>query len=157
MSSPSSPEELDGWLREYGWHPERNIGEEAEELVRSAVRVFAEYGVSTVPSSCALNIVRNYGKLKFFLHDRPENHAVMVPGIVYQGQAEEVAEFEQELGEKMFAVGYDTYDGALFLVDDSNRVFLLHHSGNYFLGNGMREAFFTFVYGEFRDAEDFRA
>ncbi len=109
MSSPSPRQEAEDWFRRYGWSPERDISTEADTLIRQAQKQATKYGVSFTPSEHARAFVRNYGGLRIFFDDRPENHFVARPSFPYVGQAEEIGEFSRELGEELFPLGFDTY------------------------------------------------
>jgi len=157
MRFPSSRQEAEAWFRRYGWSPERDIGAEADVLIRRAQEQAAEYGVSYAPSEHARAFVRNYGGLRIFFDDSPENYFVAKPGFAYKGDAEAIEEFSRELGEELFPLGFDTYDGAVLLVDGQGRYFLLHHTGNYYLADDALQAVWNFMTAEMQDAEDFYA
>ncbi|MFP8885783.1 SUKH-3 domain-containing protein [Streptomyces mangrovi] len=155
MSSSSGRQAAEAWLRPYGWSPERDIGTEADELIRKAREQAAEHGTSWSPSEHAYSFVRNYGGLKVLLHESPENHFFADPGFPYKGGAEEIEELSREIGEKVFPLGYDSYDGAVMVVDEKGRFFVVHHTGNYYLADDSLQALWNFKKGDVQDAEDF--
>ncbi|MFD1830311.1 SUKH-3 domain-containing protein [Streptomyces desertarenae] len=155
MKSPLPRQEVESWLRRYGWSPERDVGAEADALIRKAREQAAEYGISYAPSGHARAFVRNYGGLKILLHESPENYFLADPGFPCKGGAEEIGEFSRELGEELFPVGYDSYDGAVMLVDGRGRFFVMHHTGNYYLADEALQAVWNFKKGDTQDAEDF--
>ncbi|WP_051718041.1 SUKH-3 domain-containing protein [Streptomyces megasporus] len=157
MKGSSARQEAEAWFRRYGWSPERDIGAEADVLIRKAQEQAAEYGVSYTPSDHARAFVRNYGGLKIRFHYTPENHFYADPGFAFEGDAENIEEFSRELGEELFPLGYDSYDGAVLLVDGLGRFFVMHHTGNYYLADDALQAVWNFKKGDTQDAEDFYA
>ncbi|WP_143688518.1 SUKH-3 domain-containing protein [Streptomyces barkulensis] len=155
MRFPSSRQEAEAWFRQYGWSPERDIGAEADALIQKAREQAAEYGVSYVVSEYARDFIRSFGGLRILFDDSPENHFVTKPGFAYKGDAEGIEEFSGELGESLFPLGFDTYDGAVMLVDGRGRFFLMHHTGNYYLGDDALQAVTNFMTADMEDAEDF--
>jgi len=157
MRYPTTRQEAEAWFHRYGWSPERDIGEEADALIRRAQEQAAEDGVSLTPSEHARAFVRNYGGLKILFNERLQNYFYADPGFPYKGGAEDIQEFSRELGEELFPLGYDSYDGAILLVDGRGRYFLLHHTGNYYLADDALQAVWNFLRGDTQDAEDFYA
>ncbi|HZG01952.1 MAG TPA: SUKH-3 domain-containing protein [Streptomyces sp.] len=157
MRYPTTRQEAEAWFRRYGWSPERDIGAEADVLIRKAQEQAADDGVTLTPSEHARAFVRNYGGLKIFFRESPENYFVAKPELPFEGDAEEIKELSEALGEELFPLGYDTYDGAALLVDGRGRYFLLHHTGNYYLADDALQAVLNFLRGDTQDAEDFYA
>ncbi|CAL9502720.1 hypothetical protein SUDANB181_03458 [Streptomyces sp. enrichment culture] len=83
---------------------------------------------------------------------------MFLPALMYRGAAEDVQELADGLGEKVFPVAHDTYDGGTILMDEAGRFFYLHHSGEYFLGNDKYSAFMNYSRGyPLEHAEDYYA
>ncbi|MDX3850285.1 SUKH-3 domain-containing protein [Streptomyces sp. AK02-01A] len=155
MAILSTPEEVDAWLAESGWHPGRDIGDQAQELMRTVMERYQAYGVRLEPTDTATAFVREHGLLRPLIDDAPENIAVLTPHLVFKGEAEEISELASDLGVKLFPVGYDSYDGAVILVDESGRFFFYHHTGAYYLGSDKYEAFISLLSSRMEDAEDY--
>jgi len=157
MRYPTTRQEAEAWFRRYGWSPERDIGAEADLLIRKAQEQAAEYGVSYVLSEHARAFIRNYGGLEILFRESPKTYFYADPKSPYKGGVEEIKEFSRELGEELFPLGYDSYDGAILLVDGRGRYFLLHHTGPYYLADDALQAVLNFLRGDTQDAEDFYA
>ncbi|MER8070164.1 SUKH-3 domain-containing protein [Streptomyces sp. NPDC094034] len=151
----STAEEVDAWLTEAGWHPERDVGEEASEAVAAVVERYRSYGVDIEPSPSALAFIREHAFLRAVIDTAPENFAIFTPHLVFKGDAEEISELAGDLGTKLFPVGYDTYDGSTILMDETGRFFFSHHTGAYYLGREKYEALMNLMSSEMEDAEDY--
>ncbi|MFD7286726.1 SUKH-3 domain-containing protein [Streptomyces sp. NPDC059863] len=151
----STAAEVDVWLAEAGWHPGRDVGEEARDAVAAVIERYRSYGVAVEPSAPALAFIREHAFLRAVIDTAPENFAIFTPRLVFKGDAEEISELAGELGTKLFPVGYDTYDGSTVLIDETGRFFLSHHTGAYWLGCGKYEALMSLTAGDMDDAEDY--
>ncbi|MFD9543094.1 SUKH-3 domain-containing protein [Streptomyces sp. NPDC060022] len=152
----STVEEVDAWLAEAGWHPGRDVGEEAStDAITTVVERYRVYGVGIEPSAPALAFIREHAFLRAVIDTAPENFAIFTPHLVFKGDAEEIAELAGELGAQLFPVGYDTYDGSTILMDDNGRFFFSHHTGAYYLGREKYEAMMSLMSSEMEDAEDY--
>ncbi|MCL3993251.1 SUKH-3 domain-containing protein [Streptomyces lavenduligriseus] len=56
-------------------------------------------------------------------------------------------ELADGLGNKVFPVAHDTFDGGTVLMDEIGRFFYLHHSGEYFLGCDKHSALMSYSRG----------
>ncbi|MEV8389787.1 MULTISPECIES: SUKH-3 domain-containing protein [unclassified Streptomyces] len=151
----STAEEVDAWLTEAGWHPGRDVGEEASEAIAAVVERYRSYGVDIEPSAPALAFIREHAFLRAVIDTAPENFAIFTPHLVFKGDAEEISELAGDLGTKLFPVGYDTYDGSTILMDETGRFFFTHHTGAYYLGSEKYEALMSLMSSEMEDAEDY--
>ncbi|MFJ9963067.1 SUKH-3 domain-containing protein [Streptomyces avermitilis] len=156
-SGQPTPEVLD-WLTESGWLPGRDIGEQAEDLVRVRVQDAERQGVPLVPVPAAQRVIHTYGMLRLNQPSTPGCAWQMDPTIGYDGDAAAVKELAAGLGLELFPVGYETSEFGLLLVDESGRFFHLHHTGGYYLGADEFDAFSRFIKGlPDPDAEDYFA
>lgn len=155
MSILSTAEEVDAWLSEAGWHPGRNVGDEASEAISAVIDRYRSYGVDIEPSAPALAFIREHAFLRAVIDTAPENFAVFTPHLVFKGDAEEVSELASDLGVQLFPVGYDTYDGSTLLIDADGRFFFSHHTGAYYLGREKYEALISLMSSEMEDAENY--
>ncbi|MET7847627.1 SUKH-3 domain-containing protein [Streptomyces avermitilis] len=155
--SAPTPEVLE-WLTASGWSPDRDIGEQAEELVRVRVRDAERQGVPLVPVSAALRAIRTYGMLRL---GHPVSRTcvwVIDPTVGYDGDAAQINELCAGLGVDLFPVGYEASEFGILLVDEMGRWFHLHHTGGYYLGVDGFDAFSRFITGwPDPDAEDYFA
>ena len=138
-----------------GWYPGRDIGARLPGLLAFVVDRFAEEGHPVEPFRAAQDIVREFGGLRLEVPGTPPAAIGFTPHWIYEESGEDVAELAQNLGRRLFPVGYETFDGAMVLVDDTGRFFLLHHTGPYFLGPNAYEAVGCLLYGPQREARDF--
>ncbi|WP_052869792.1 SUKH-3 domain-containing protein [Streptomyces niger] len=148
--------EVRDWLARSGWTPGRDIGEQAEELIRVRMQDAERQGVPLTPVPAAVRIVHTFGLLRLDHPTSPRFAWVMKPTIGYEGDAEEIQELASGLGEQLFPVGYEAAEGGLLLVDEKGRFFHLHHTGGYYLGQNEYDAFSRFLLGvDDPDAEDY--
>ncbi|MFF2777604.1 SUKH-3 domain-containing protein [Streptomyces sp. NPDC058052] len=139
--SPMSPAEAAAVLARAGHHPGRDIGDERlRELLRTVSERFAEEGHPVEAFPAARAFVRAYGGLRLRIPGTPPDTVGFTPHWIYEESGEDVAELAAALGRRLFPVGYTTFDGAMILVDETGRFFLLHHTGPYHLGNDVHEA-----------------
>ncbi|GGZ80786.1 hypothetical protein GCM10010389_18320 [Streptomyces echinoruber] len=144
------------WLAESGWFPERDIGEQADELIRWRLRDAERQGCPLTVFPKAGDLIRCYGLLRIPHPKSGERALVMDPRAGYEGDAADIAELAANLGQRLFPVGYETPDLSLLLVDEEERFFYLHHTGAYYCGSGAHEMFTGFINNvDTPDAEDF--
>ncbi|MEU3600305.1 SUKH-3 domain-containing protein [Streptomyces sp. NPDC006798] len=149
-------EEVDAWLTGAGWHPGRDVGDQAvAEAVTKVVDQYRAQGLELTPSAPALAFLREYLDLKALIGTEPEEFAVFTPWLTNAGDAEELAELAGHLGTELFPVALDTFDGAVVLVDPSDRFFYMHWSGNYYLGQGKYGGIIGWQSADYEDAEDY--
>lgn len=155
--TPQQPtQEVRDWLMENGWSPGRDIGEDAEYMVRVRVEDSRRQGVPLVPVPSALHVIHAYGPLRLPQPDTPGMAWVMKPTVGYDGDAAAIAELATSLGVSLFPVGYEASEYGLLLVEEKGRFFHLHHTGGYYLGNDEFDAFSRFLKRASEpDAEDY--
>lgn len=153
------PAGVDEWLMSAGWTKSRDIGARAEELIALRVEDAARQGAVLEVIDPAVAFVHSYGDLELALpRTSPERLLILKPTIGYRGDVDNFAELSGNLGMRVFPVAYETVEGSIWLVDESSRFFLWHHTGGYFLGENEREAFIAAYTGQVLiDAEDFYA
>ncbi|MVO90761.1 hypothetical protein GPA10_39985 [Streptomyces sp. p1417] len=156
MTTITPSPEVREWLSRNGWSSGRDIGAEAEELVRIRLRDAERQGERLTPVDAAVRIIREYGGLRL-AHPRVTDLVMeMDPTGGYDGDAAAILELTANLGKQLFPVGYESREYGLILVDEIGRFFHLHHTGAYFWGSGEYEAFAFFLGREDAlDAEDF--
>ncbi|MBZ4322188.1 SUKH-3 domain-containing protein [Streptomyces huiliensis] len=131
--------DTEAWLTAHGWFPGRDTGDAFHERVAERVRDFRDQGVELVPIPTTAAFLRAYGGLRLPLSDQV--HLVTEPEGGHAEIAEEAAELAAHLRQRLFPVAYETYEGSVHLVDETDRFFLLHPSGTYHLGIGARRMF----------------
>ncbi|MER6996958.1 SUKH-3 domain-containing protein [Streptomyces sp. NPDC000410] len=157
---PTPPrEELDAWLQANGWHPGRENDPEneaeAERLIAVRVRGSADQGFPLEPWGEVRRFVSSYVGLEFPMPLAPERRFRGDPTFGYEGDAELIAELAQNLGHRLFPVGWETSENGIVLLDDSGRFFYLHHTGPYFLGGDETQALASLMTGDQEDAEGY--
>ncbi|MFF6884316.1 SUKH-3 domain-containing protein [Streptomyces sp. NPDC012421] len=124
-----------------GHRPGRDVGDERlGALLRTVTERFAEEGHPVEAFPAARAFVRAYGGLRFDIPGTPPDAVGLTPHWIYEESGEDVAELAGALGTRLFPVGYTTFDGAMLLLDETGRFFLLHHTGPYHLGDDLHEA-----------------
>ncbi|MFE7581969.1 SUKH-3 domain-containing protein [Streptomyces gardneri] len=154
MTSRMSAREVEAVLAGAGWAPGRDIGDRLPALLGFVTDRFAEEGHPVEPFPAARDFVREFGGLRLEVPGTPPDSIGLTPHWIYEDSAEDVAELAGNLGRRLFPVGYETFDGAMILVDETGRYFLLHHTGPYYLGESAYEAVSCLLRGPLREARD---
>ncbi|MET9722463.1 SUKH-3 domain-containing protein [Streptomyces zaomyceticus] len=154
MTSMTS-DQVEAVLTEAGWHQGRDIGARLPELLRVVTDRFAEEGHPVEAFPAARDFVREFGGLRLAVPGTPPDAVGLSPHWIYEESGEDVAELAGNLGRRLFPVGYEVFDGAMVLVDETGRFFLMHHTGPYFLGTGAYEALGCLLRGPQREAREF--
>ncbi|MCP9961239.1 SUKH-3 domain-containing protein [Streptomyces somaliensis] len=152
-------EELDAWLRAGGWYPGRENDPwnqaEAERLIAVRVRGSADQGFPLRSWGEVHRFVSSYVGLEFPMPLAPERKFRADPTFGYEGDAELIAELAENLGRRLFPVGWETSENGIVLLDDTGRFFYLHHTGPYFLGGDETQALSSLMTGDQEDAEEY--
>ncbi|MER8040574.1 SUKH-3 domain-containing protein [Streptomyces hydrogenans] len=148
--------EAEALLVRAGRHPGRDIGDERlRELLEAVTGRFAAEGHPVEAFPAARAFVRAYGGLRLEIPGTPPDAVGLTPHGIYEESAEDVAELAALLGTRLFPVGFTTFDGAMVLLDDTGRFFLLHHTGPYHLGDDVHEAVSRLLRGPNVEAREF--
>lgn len=148
-------EEVEAVLTEAGWSRGRDIGAQLPELLSFVTGRFAEEGHPVQAFPAAQDFVREFGGLRLVIPGTPPDAVGFTPHWIYEASGEDVAELAQNVGKKLFPVGYETFDGAMVLIDETGRFFLMHHTGPYFLGATTYEAVSCLLRGPQQEARDY--
>ncbi|MGW4245446.1 SUKH-3 domain-containing protein [Nocardia sp. NPDC004722] len=148
---------VSAWLVKGGWHPERDIGDQADYLVKVRVDDARRQGFELMVSDAALQFIHSYGDLELPLRkSSPEALLMLDPTIGYEGDVEDFAELSSGLQRSIFPVGTETDEFGTWLIDELGRFFYRHNTGNYYLGSTAVEAFATMLSGgPYPYAEDY--
>ncbi|MDH6118679.1 hypothetical protein ABH930_003624 [Kitasatospora sp. GAS204A] len=156
MAPPPTGRETEDWLTSHGWYPGRDIGARAEQLIALLVEDAEEQGSPLAPSRAAAEFLHTFGDLTLIYPGGSGVSMILQPTPGYDGDAEDINELAESLGEALFPVGYETSEDGTVLITPRGRFFYLHHTGGYYLGEDAWEAFETRLSGGvLRDAEDF--
>ncbi len=147
--------EVEDVLRSAGWAPGRDIGARLPALLSFVTDRFAEEGHPAEPFPAAQDFVREFGGLRLEIPGTPPDAVGFTPHWIYDESGEDVAELARNLGQRLFPVGYEAFDGAMLLIDETGRFFLLHHTGPYFLGANTYEAVSCLLRGPQQEARDY--
>ncbi|WP_051177972.1 SUKH-3 domain-containing protein [Nocardia concava] len=146
--SSVNPGTIREWLARGGWHPDRDIGARADELIRVAVDAAAQQGMELAVPDAAVRFIRSYGELELVIPGTsPEALLMLDPTIGYDGDVEDFAELGELLQRQLFPVGAETCEFGTWLIDDMGRFFYRHHTGNFYLGATADEAFAAILSG----------
>ncbi|MER5961418.1 SUKH-3 domain-containing protein [Streptomyces sp. NPDC002057] len=148
-------EAVEAVLTDAGWSRGRDIGDQLPEFLRFVTDRFTEEGHPVEPFRAAQDFVREFGGIRLEIPGTPPFAIGFTPHWIYEESSEDVAELARNLGGKLFPVGYETSDGAMILVDETGRFFLLHHTGPYFLGTNTHEAVSCLLRGPQQEARDY--
>ncbi|MGW2024112.1 SUKH-3 domain-containing protein [Streptomyces decoyicus] len=135
------------WLSRNGWSPGRGMEEKAREFISEVVAESEEEGFPVVSFDVAERFIASYGFLELVHPSDPANKLITNPTGGYDGDFSEIAELAQELGERLFRVGYDIPDGAILIVSEGGEFYCIHHTGAYYLGSDEFEFFDNWVRG----------
>jgi len=156
MDSEQPTPEVRDWLTRNDWHPGRDIGERADELIQIRVQDAERHGVPLPPIPAAVRVIHTYGWLTLSHPTVQRSAWIMDPTFGYDGDVKAIQELSVGLGVGLFPVGYESSECGIILVDENSRFFHLHHTGGYYLGENDFDAFSRFLSGVVDpDAEDF--
>ncbi|WP_260638790.1 SUKH-3 domain-containing protein [Streptomyces angustmyceticus] len=147
MLAAMSRGEILQWLCRNGWSSDRRIEEKAREFISEAVAESKEEGYPVTSFEVVERFIASYGLLKLIHPSDPDNQLVTNPTGGYDGDFSEIAELSQELGKRLFRIGYDLPDGAIFVVAEDGEFYSIHHTGTYYLGGNEIEFFVNWVRG----------
>ncbi|MFE0424999.1 SUKH-3 domain-containing protein [Streptomyces sp. NPDC058953] len=159
MPSRRPPEKTGAWLRANGWRPGREEepeqGATAGRLIEVRVRGSADQGFPLLPWAEVHRFVASYTGLELPVPLAPERRFRADPTFGYEGDAELITELAENLGRRLFPVGWETAENGIVLLDDTGRFFYLHHTGPYFLGADEPRALASLMTGDQEDADDY--
>jgi hypothetical protein len=133
-----------------GWMPGRDASARVDPWLAEVATREGEYGTRLEPFDAARRIYHEFGLLDVDLHGMGEElgrfpihfYPMDVPLDPFY-----LAAFGRHVGGRVFPIGH-TDDGAnMLVVDESGRVYNLHDTGTYLLGNTIDEALELMVHG----------
>lgn len=147
---------VDARFAEGGWHPGRDIGEEGlaklVEPVMASYREDGAYELELFPA--AADFLREHGGVSLPLGDRPRDRLVFAPGRPSEREPGEAAELARGLDRRVFPIGYEADEGAVFYIDETGRFFYEFWEELHYVGADKYEAFGGPIFGG-PFAEDF--
>ncbi|WP_206502441.1 SUKH-3 domain-containing protein [Streptomyces chrestomyceticus] len=150
MTDGKSKYDIDQWLRDNGWTPERDVSDRIPAFIEDAVQQAEDDGHPAPVFEAAKRFLVSYGLLEL-RHPRKADWVLETnPAGGHEGDFEDIAELSEELGIGLFRVGYDEPESASILMDESGRFYYHHWSDNYFLGNNEREAFANWLVNNYQ-------
>ncbi|MER0479930.1 SUKH-3 domain-containing protein [Streptomyces sp. Edi2] len=135
--------EIQQWLSGNGWSPDRgnsgkrgngDIGEKARAFLAEAVAESEAEGFPMASFGVAERFIASYGLLRLVHPSDPTSLLITNPTGGCDGDFREIAELSRELQKRLFRIGYDLPDGAIFLVAEDGAFYCCHHTGAYGLG-----------------------
>ncbi|MFH8405018.1 SUKH-3 domain-containing protein [Streptomyces sp. NPDC018019] len=151
MADGFSRDDVQAWLEGSGWFPGRDVTEKVTEFIDDAVRQSEDQGFPTPPVSVAVEFLRSYGLLDLTHPRNDEKSLSMNPTGGYEGDFEEIAELADEVGGRLFRVGYDLPEGGIVLMGENGRFYYHHWSGTYLMGDDVHEALGNWLTGDFQE------
>ncbi|MFF8379337.1 SUKH-3 domain-containing protein [Streptomyces sp. NPDC015661] len=149
------PADVDAWFGEYGWYPGRNAGDRATAFVAETVEESRSGGFPLEPVAPATDFLTEHAGLRVMHDAQRDDYIDFTPVPVWSDTFENMAELSRSLGVRLFPVGWDSTDGEVYVVDERNRFFCMHHTGDYYLGEGKHGAMIGLYAFPLQDAEDF--
>ncbi|MFF8785556.1 SUKH-3 domain-containing protein [Streptomyces sp. NPDC015125] len=150
MLAEISRGEILQWLSGNGWSPDRRIEEKAREFIAEAVAESEEEGFPMASFGVAERFIASYGLLRLAHPSDPTSLLITNPTGGYDGDFGEIAELSRELRKRLFRIGYDLPEGAVFLVAEDGAFYCSHHTGAYGLGADEGEFFSNWIRGNLR-------
>ncbi|MBZ4322191.1 SUKH-3 domain-containing protein [Streptomyces huiliensis] len=158
MPPRKSPAEIEAWLGENGWFPERDIGRDADDAIAGREANLRDQGYPMTAPEVVRAFLHSYGLLELPYPNDPELILCLNPELAYQYDGSDIQELAEGLGVSVFPVGYETDEGAIVVMDEKERFFYIHDTGFYYMGQGVIDALATRLVGDvLQDAEDFYA
>lgn len=116
MAPPPTGRETEDWLTSHGWYPGRDIGARAEQLIALLVEDAEEQGSPLAPSRAAAEFLHTFGDLTLIYPGGSGVSMILQPTPGYDGDAEDINELAESLGEALFPVGYETSEDGTVLI-----------------------------------------
>ncbi len=132
--------EVERWLVRNGWEPGRDVSGRVAEFIECAEDWANREGFPAPVFDAARDFLRSYGLLELKAEKHPGRSLEINPAGGHEGDYESIAELTEELGVRLFRVGFDMPECGRILMDEAGRFYYLHWSGSYVLGNDVYEA-----------------
>ncbi|WP_414504408.1 SUKH-3 domain-containing protein [Streptomyces sp. NEAU-L66] len=156
MPSDATLEEVDLFLAEAGWYPGRDEADRVAELTQFVISDLAAHDCEVSLFPAAEAFLRSYGFLDVkFPYSPGSTEHFNTCARFCDDESEEISELSEDLQQPVFPVGWDKIEGGLAVIDPSDRMFYIHHTGFYYMGVGIREAISTLYVGGLHPAEEY--
>ncbi|MGX1974091.1 SUKH-3 domain-containing protein [Streptomyces kronopolitis] len=156
MPREETLKEVDKFLAQAGWHPERDKADRVAELTQFVIADLATHDCEVSLFPAAEAFLRSYGFLDVkFPYDPGRTEHFNTCARFCSNEAEEITELSEDLQQPVFPVGWDKIEGGLAVIDPLGRMFCIHHTGFYYMGVGIREAIACLYVGGLQPAEDY--
>ncbi|MFJ6579411.1 SUKH-3 domain-containing protein [Streptomyces sp. NPDC091368] len=155
MPRRETPADIDAWFAEGGWYPGRDVAGRAAVFVAEVVEETRRYGHPVEPFAAATDFLAEHAGVRLTIDARREEYLRFEPVVVWDSTPGDIAELSRNLGVRLFPVGWDSSEGEVIVMDERNRFFCMHHTGDYYLGTGKYEAMADLYRYPMKDAEDF--
>ncbi|MGX1756927.1 SUKH-3 domain-containing protein [Streptomyces lydicus] len=142
MAIAPTPEEIDELFTNAGWQPDRDVSERVGELTEFVIADLAAHGCQVRLFPEAEAFLRSYGFLDVpFFPAAGHTDRFNTCAKFCSNMAEQISETMDDTQQPVFPVGWERIENGLVVMDPNNRMYYLHHTGTYFAGTGMHEAF----------------
>ncbi|WP_336049323.1 SUKH-3 domain-containing protein [Streptomyces sp. CA2R101] len=134
--------EIDQLFADAGWHPARDESERVRELAEFVIADLAAHGCQVTLFPEAEAFLRSYGFLDvpFFPGAGRTDHFHTCARFCGD-MAEQISDTMDDTQHPVFPIGWERIENGLVAMDPDKRMFYLHHTGIYYAGTGMHEAF----------------
>lgn len=155
MPRLNTAHEVDTWLQEHGWFAGRDVSGQVPAMVGDITREYQQAGFPVEAFDAATRFLGEFGGLRLTMDAERRDFIYLTPYVVYGSAPADVAELSGNLGVRLFPVGCDTSEGSPILIDEQGRFFMVHETGNYYMGKTLHEAVISLAHAPMEDAEDY--
>ncbi|MFE3884676.1 SUKH-3 domain-containing protein [Streptomyces lydicus] len=156
MSIGPTRTEIDQLFTNAGWHPDRDVAERVWELSEFVIADLAarDCQIRLFPEAEAF--LRSYGFLDVPIPYTTECTDYFNTCAKFCGRrSEEISEIMADTQQPVFPIGWDRMENGLVVMDPTERMFYIHHSGIYYAGTGIYEMFSSLYTGHLQSIEDY--
>jgi hypothetical protein len=156
MSTCPTREEIERLLANAGWHPDRDVSDRVPELTDFVIADLAAHDcqISLFPEAAAF--LCSYGFLDVqFPYSAARMDHFNTCAKFCSDRAEEISELMDDLQQPVFPIGWDKIENGLVVMDPTERMFYIHHSGAYYAGTGIHEVISSLYTGNLQPVEDY--
>ncbi|MFF8789895.1 SUKH-3 domain-containing protein [Streptomyces sp. NPDC015125] len=150
--------EVDQLFTDAGWHPARDVSERVRELAEFVIADLAAHDCQVGLFPEAEAFLRSYGFLDVpFPHATERTDRFNTCAKFCSNRSEHISELMDDTQQSVFLIGWERMENGLVVMDPHERMFYLHHSGTYYAGSGIHEAFSSLYTVHLQPIDDYLA